>query len=569
MIPATRRWFRRNRTPIAIGVGIVGAGYLATQYVVKKLNDARERMSSDRIAKENLRRRFEQNQEDCTFTVLALLPGATSNILEAMNTENITLEIQRMKSTARGARGGEMPAAPPSIADTTMTEEEGKSTAGQSESGVHASQMSLPPASSVGGDSAQETLQTPTPQKSRKTKRQLWDDLTISSITRAFTLIYTLALLTMFTRIQLNLLGRRSYLSSVISLATGTAQTTINLENNDDDDPEHAYGSDFETNRKYLTFSWWLLNRGWTDVMERVETAVREVFGHLSPRDVLSFDVFSQLTLEVRKKVEGRLESDRPGSQWLPFLLPPTPLEDFVLRESGVLSDSAMAATHHPGSSSLDSPSSTITPPLRRLLDETSDLVESPAFCHVLTLLVDAGFSVLLNKKLLAGAFALDSSSPVATDSIAEVPEATINPATRAILLPKILSVLTRQAHAIGNGMPNEYLQEMEQARDLEAFAAVVYSSNWENEIHQDDELVAAAAGLQHEAASAIPTNKSSDSITVVQHERGGTGAGARMSTTMMNTALMAGTGEESLVVVDPSRSFESAWEKATGSSQV
>lgn len=52
MFAATRRWFRRNRTPIAVGVGLVGAGYVATQYVLAKINDARERMSSDRIAKE-------------------------------------------------------------------------------------------------------------------------------------------------------------------------------------------------------------------------------------------------------------------------------------------------------------------------------------------------------------------------------------------------------------------------------------------------------------------------------------------------------------------------------------
>ena len=52
MLAATRRWFRRNRTPIAIGVGVVGVGYVVTSYIVGKLRDARERMSSDRIAKE-------------------------------------------------------------------------------------------------------------------------------------------------------------------------------------------------------------------------------------------------------------------------------------------------------------------------------------------------------------------------------------------------------------------------------------------------------------------------------------------------------------------------------------
>lgn len=52
MFAATRRWLRRNRTPIAIGVGVLGAGYVVTQYVLSRINDARERMSSVRIAKE-------------------------------------------------------------------------------------------------------------------------------------------------------------------------------------------------------------------------------------------------------------------------------------------------------------------------------------------------------------------------------------------------------------------------------------------------------------------------------------------------------------------------------------
>ena len=34
MIAATRKWFRRYRTPVAIGLGVVGVGYVATQYVL-------------------------------------------------------------------------------------------------------------------------------------------------------------------------------------------------------------------------------------------------------------------------------------------------------------------------------------------------------------------------------------------------------------------------------------------------------------------------------------------------------------------------------------------------------
>jgi len=52
MFTATRTFFRRNRKNFAIGVGLAGAGYLVTNYVLSKLSDARERMSSDRIARE-------------------------------------------------------------------------------------------------------------------------------------------------------------------------------------------------------------------------------------------------------------------------------------------------------------------------------------------------------------------------------------------------------------------------------------------------------------------------------------------------------------------------------------
>lgn len=52
MIAATRSWFNRNRTNFAIGAGVIGAGYMAGQYVLGKITETRQRMSDDRIAKE-------------------------------------------------------------------------------------------------------------------------------------------------------------------------------------------------------------------------------------------------------------------------------------------------------------------------------------------------------------------------------------------------------------------------------------------------------------------------------------------------------------------------------------
>jgi peroxin-3 len=326
----------------------------------------------------------------------------------------------------------------------------------------------------------------------------------------------------MLTRIQLNLLGRRSYLSSVVSLATGSAQATISLENNDDDNPQPSYGSDFETNRKYLTFSWWLLNRGWADVMTRVEDAVRKTFGHLSPRDTLTLETFSTLTTQCRQLIEGGQPGGPAGTNWLPFLLPPKDREDLVLRESGVLDSPPPTITTSP-----EGPSTSAS--LRRLLDETADLFESPPFAHVLTRLLDAGFSLLLDKKVVAGAFEVPTQ--LHADTVQALPPQP-PPLNRAVLLPKVLSVLTRQAHAIGNGMPNEYLQEMEGVRDLEGFAAVVYSSNWESEIRPDEE--------------------------------GGLFVGGQAENGSSSIRVASGFGEESLVVVDSSASLEGAWERAT-----
>lgn len=400
----------------------------------------------------------------------------------------------------------------------------------------------------------------------------------------------------MLTRIQLNLLGRRSYLSSVVSLATGSVREgAIALENNDDDgdfDGEgQAYSSDFEVNRKYLTFSWWLLNRGWVDVMQRVESAVRQVFGPLSPRDTITFDAFSKLTREVRTIIEGS-SSSGVSTQWLPFLLPPQNLEDFVLRESGILLDESQGFPMP----SAPTPEGETTISLRRLLDETADLIESPAFSSVLAQLLDQGFTVLLDNKLTVGAFETPSlPAAVPPPAVTLTPEAAAagedvvtsttlvatssdlhnagrqsidieRPITRAVLLPKILSILTRQAHAIGNGMPNEYLQAMEGVRDLEGFAAVVYSSNWQAEIASEEYAgVPAAASASASASAPAPRGSRRERPERPVEES------AVLIESLGASGPTAGV-EESLVVVDPNpdptAGFDSAWERAMSASQ-
>jgi peroxin-3 len=279
-------------------------------------------------------------------------------------------------------------------------------------------------------------------------------------------------------------------------LATGALdESTISLENNDDDNPDQAYGNDFETNRRYLTFSWWLLHKGWREVMLKVQDAVKEVFGPLSPREDITLEKFSELTLEVRKRVEGTTEEDRRATRWLQYLLPSRDQEESVLKESGMLSESQTVS------------SSTLAP-LRRLLDETSDLIDSPPFAQVLTLLLDSGFSTLVDQKISQQSFKIPPTPDIADLNAPRVQEI---PDVKPVKLPIVLATLTRQAHKIGNGVPNEYLEAMEQVRDLEAFAAVVYSSNWENEIapmrEESDEKEQKAVGSEESLIDVAATS--------------------------------------------------------------
>ncbi|KAG0155895.1 hypothetical protein PDIDSM_3068 [Penicillium digitatum] len=542
MIGATRRWFQRNRKGLAIGAGVIGAGYLAGQYVLSKISEARERMSSDRIARENLRRRFEQNQSDCTYTVLALLPTATENIIDALPVEELTKELQQ-KRAERLARlsAGEATGSDQSSVSPSLPDDDRRSLSSfQSEGYLHASQV---------GDSSLNLDGRPRP---KRNKTQLWNEVKISSVTRSFTMIYTLSLLTIFTHIQLNLLGRRNYLSSVISLATPPANTsTIRLEDHDDELTQ-TLGDDFETNRRYLAFSWWLLHRGWKDLMGRVQTAVEELFGPLNPREDISLAKLSELTLQIRKRVEGSTEDERRSQRWLSCLLPPAEDEEHVLRESGV-------------EGVADPSSSQTATKLRQLLDETADLIDSPSFSLVLTLLNNEGFSTLIDQKCAADAFKTFTSAPETTlqsfDSIATVVPLAAN-SERKTKLANLLAVMTRQAHVIGNGVhpPNEYLVAMDQnVRELEAFSAVVYSSNFDLEL----------LGVKNETASTRETD-------VIDNEIASSSPPQGIIEKEVEADLKAGSTEpqsrsslpEETVFNEPEpladSAFEEAWGKAT-----
>lgn len=192
--------------------------------------------------------------------------------------------------------------------------------------------------------------------------------------------------------------------------------------------------------------------------------------------------------------------------------------------------------------------------PLRRLLDETSDLIDSPMFTHVLTLLLDATFSQLADTKLRSEAYKLPllTPEPEPAARITEVMEA--EPANASTKLANILAILTREAHKIGNGVPNEYVQAAEGVSELEGFAAVVYSSNSEFE-----------AGLQ--ASVSLDSSRSASGDDAATRAK----SLEKKSVTEAKEAVQAvqdrGIIDKAIGVVDTAwGGFEGAWGKVVGS---
>ena len=123
----------------------------------------------------SLRRRFNQNQEDCSFTVLALLPTAVDDMLDAFPVEDITRELQQQRTDrggARGVGGTELTPSEFSSPSASGTGEDGKSViSAQTDGFLHTSQL---------GGSISEAPSSGEILRGKKTKAQLWTDLKIN-----------------------------------------------------------------------------------------------------------------------------------------------------------------------------------------------------------------------------------------------------------------------------------------------------------------------------------------------------------------------------------------------------
>jgi peroxin-3 len=140
----------------------------------------------------------------------------------------------------------------------------------------------------------------------------------------------------------------------------------------------------------------------------------------ISPKDVVTPETFRTLVAQVRQQIEFHPAVPHPRPHtFLSSLLPPTESDELT-----VLSQDALVPD-------------IVSPDLRRLLDETSDIIESPASMTVLHILLDRSVEEFVS--------ALETETKASRDGI--------------IRLANYLPVATKEAEKIAHGVPNRYFQ--------------------------------------------------------------------------------------------------------------
>lgn len=476
-----RVWAKRSLRALAIATGLIGGLYMFAQYALARFNDMQERLLRDRVARENLRRRFLQNQEDCNFTIMALLPTLSTQIFEEMDVESISHALREQNKKPE-------PAVPPATSEQTESDQgiapdASVSEEAKAEDVSHSQPTEIrndpPTDKEVVSDNPPEPASdikaepnvVVSEEERRAIKLRLWNEIKHKSFERTFTTLYTLVFLSLQIHVQLNLLGRRSYITALEQQSKRDALSRMQQDASSVEEPHfielHGDGTDDihqgdanvderlsqDTEKKYLTSSYWFLHRGWRQVAADVRRAVHEEVGDMPLKTMLTYSHFEALVERIRDRMEK--SADSTSMVWAApngfrgILLPESEREELqMLQDAGALESD-------------DPADEAITPSLRVLLDETKDYIDSQDFISVFAASCEQVFSLFLNN--MASSYGVRANEVRRTDS--------------PLLLAKVLPLVSQQAQVALNATPNDYVTAIVEGRELRALSVLMYTA--------------------------------------------------------------------------------------------
>lgn len=137
MLDSVKGYIYERRNGITTAVTFVGGFYLAKHYIQDRLDEVKVKLEQERAAQDrydntyvpypkaynpipsSLRRRFQQTQEDVSYTISALIPTLSEQVLDQMDIEALTQELQN-RSKARNAARIQLQAESSSLASSVV-----------------------------------------------------------------------------------------------------------------------------------------------------------------------------------------------------------------------------------------------------------------------------------------------------------------------------------------------------------------------------------------------------------------------------------------------------------------
>lgn len=317
--------------------------YLVKQWLYRQ----HQRLSEERFAREQIRRRFIQTQEDSLRTVSQLTPV----LAIVLNNDGLDIDTLFGELKNKKNKKGET---------SQTTEDRGEGT------------------------------------ERSKTKAELWDELKVNSLVKLVTILYTVSSLFMLTRLQLNMLARREYLETAINMDKGKKSDEKSShgilayigswwsqgspeESPTNDNNPISMKSDkttYTNEQAFLSLSWWLLNEGYKKYSEMARKYVLQEFASINPTDKLSVLEFSERLSAVFQGINrSLLVTGQDNASLQDILLPGEENLYSVLQQS--LDTEALLILQEDDIV------------LRRLVHETSQYLESTASTVVIERLLN------------------------------------------------------------------------------------------------------------------------------------------------------------------------------------
>ncbi|KAJ2455472.1 peroxin [Coemansia sp. RSA 2336] len=436
MLDGVWSFANRHRRKLIIGAGVVGGLYYSGKLLAQRLMEMQGTSSKQRMAKENIRRRFDQNQRDCLFTIMSLLPELSEQVLHEVDVERLIAELRAINKPMSN-----------DPADKQEAEDQG---------GPSKLDDSKSPEQTVNGTPAR-ARDTP-----KRTKVEIWEDIKVQSFARTMIAVYAESLLAILVHIQLNMVGRNTYLDSVVGKYAEGAGGKAVLEG------RYVSRLSLADEQNFLMLSWWFLNRGWRRLMTQMLNATNQCVGQLSLKERLTHRELTSLfnDVHVRLRENGLVEM-------LPEMLLPLGEEN----TAEYLANNRLSAGQ------------VFTPMFVRLLDQLRDVIESSDFLYVFNSCVDRLTMQLLD--VLRESFPESVPAPAPAQPLPPTVEGEAAPSLddvvrefeefatseSRVVVVQLLPRIAREGHQILNGVPNQYLENVSASREVQALSAAVYTA--------------------------------------------------------------------------------------------